>query len=75
MQKIETALVLIALATLWPYIVGFKPWWYQAWMVVVLGLMAWVAVRRLGRIRAAADEAKKIREEQEKGRRPPFIQQ
>ncbi len=75
MRKIETALVLIALATLWPFILGFHPLWYRGWMVAVLGLMVWVAVRRLGRIRAAADEAKRIRDEQERRGRPPFLGQ
>ena len=73
MQKIETALILVALGSLWPLIVGYNSWWYRGWLVVVLGLMVWVAARRLGRIRAASDEAKRVRDEMEKGRRPPFL--
>ena len=73
MQKIETALILVALGSLWPLILGYGAWWYRGWLVVVLGVMVWVAARRLARIRAASDEAKRIRDETEKGRRPPFL--
>ncbi len=73
MQKVEAALIIIALVSLWPYIVGYRPLWYQVWLGVVLGLMLWVAMRRLSRVRAASDEAKRKRDEMERGGRRPSL--
>lgn len=70
---LESALIIVALVSLWPLVAGYDTFWYRAWLVVVLGLMVWVATRRLRRIRAASDEAKRIRNELEKGRRPPKL--
>lgn len=80
---IESALVVIALVSLWPLLWRYyRPEWewdrvwlalYRVWLVLMLGAMAWVASRRMARIRAAADEAKRIRDEMERGGRPPFL--
>ena len=73
MQKLETALVIVALVSLWPLIVGYSPLWYQVCLGIVLGLMLWVAMRRLSRVRAASEEAKRKRDEMERGGRPPTL--
>ena len=57
MQIIESILILLALASLWPYIIGYREPWYMGWMLAMLGVMVWVATRRLARIRSAAAEA------------------
>ena len=58
MQIIESILILVALASLWPYIIGYREPWYTGWMIAMLGVMVWVARRRVGRIRSAAAEAR-----------------
>jgi hypothetical protein len=73
MQLLEPALIIIALVSLWPMLRDYKPMWYRVWLVLVLGAMIWVAQRRLARTRAAADEAKRIRDEMAKGGRPPYL--
>lgn len=73
MQRLETGLIIIALVSLWPLLVGYSPLWYQVWLGVVLGLMLWVAVRRLSRVGAASDEAKRKRDEMERGGRRPSL--
>jgi hypothetical protein len=54
--------------------VGFHHYLYSLWLCVMLGAMAWVAVRRLKRVRAAAEEAKRKRDEAEQSGRPPWMQ-
>lgn len=73
MDKLESALILVALVSLWPLLTGYGAFWYRLWLVVVLGLMAWVARRRILRVRAAVDEQKRKRDEAQKNRRPPFL--
>lgn len=59
----ESALILLALASLWPLLAGYRPFWYNFWLLLMLAAMGWVAARRLRRIRAAAEEAKRKRDE------------
>jgi hypothetical protein len=73
LEKLESVLILAALVSLWPLLTDYRAPWYRGWLIVVLALMVWVAVRRLGRTRAAAEEAKRKRDEMEKMRRPPFL--
>ena len=76
---LESVLIVIALVSLWPLIwpgpmfVDPKGLWYRVWLVLMLGAMAWVASRRLARVRAAADEAKRLRDEMERTGRPPLL--
>ena len=74
-EKIEAILILVALVSLWPILLNYHATWYRVWLFVVLGFMVWMTIRRLGRIRAAADEAKRKRDEMERGRRPPLLKQ
>ncbi len=70
---VESVLILIALVSLWPMMWDYKPMWYRVWLVVMLLAMGWVAQRRLARVRAASDEAKRMRDEMERGGRPPVL--
>ena len=72
-EVLESALIILALASLWPVVLGYRAVWYELWLVVVVGAMAWVAVRRVRRIRAAAEEAKRKRDEAERSGRPPRL--
>jgi hypothetical protein len=72
-EIVEGAMILVALASLWGTVIGYHEWWYRGWLVVVLGLMVWVTLRRMARVRAAADEAKRKREQMERGGRPPLL--
>jgi len=72
-EIIESALIVVALLSLWPVILGHRSLLYSLWLISMLGAMVWLAVRRLRRIRAAADEAKRIRDETEKPQRPPSL--
>ena len=74
MEILESALIVLALASLWPLLVGFHHYLYSLWLCVMLGAMAWVAVRCLKRVRAAAEEAKRKRDEAEQSGRPPWMQ-
>ena len=71
MELVESLLVLVALFSLLPLLFGFNPQWYKVWLAVVLALMAWVAVRQLRRMGQAAEEAKRKRDQSERGSRPP----
>jgi len=79
---VESALIVIALVSLWPLLWRYYSEWewarvwlmlYRVWLVLMLGVMVWVASRRRARIRAGADHAKRMRNEMEKGGRPPFL--
>ena len=70
----ESALIIVALASLWPLLLGFRHPVYSLWLCVMLGAMAWVAVRRLKRVRGAAEEAKRKRDDAERSGRPPWMQ-
>jgi len=73
LEKLETVLIVVALVSLWPLLIRYQDRapWYRGWLIVVLAMMVWVAVRRLGRTRAAAEEAKRKRDEMERTHRPP----
>ena len=71
MELVESFLILVALFSLLPLLFGFNPQWYKVWLAVVLALMAWVAVRQLRRMGQAAEEAKRKRDQSERGSRPP----
>ena len=63
-------MIVVALVSLWPVLLGYRALWYSFWLILMLSVMAWVAVRRLRRIRSAAEEAKRKREEAERSGRP-----
>ena len=73
LERLETVLILVALVSLWPLLLEYGALWYRLWLVVMLGAMVWVAARRIGRTREAAEEAKRKRDEMEKGGRPPVL--
>jgi hypothetical protein len=73
LESIETVLIVVALVSLWPLLFGFNAAWYWVWLTAVLAAMVWVTVRRLRRIREAAEEAKRKRDEMAKSGRPPFL--
>ncbi len=70
---VESILIVVALVSLWPLLLPERPTWYRFWLLFVLAAMAWVAFRRLKRIRAAADDAKRRRDEAERSHRPPSL--
>ena len=72
-EVLESALIILALASLWPVALGYRAVWYVVWLMVVLAAMGWLAVRRVRRIRAAAEEAKRKRDEAERSGRPPWL--
>jgi hypothetical protein len=72
-EIIESALIVVALVSLWPMLAGHRSVSYSVWLLICLALMGWVAVRRLRRIREAAEEAKRRRDEAERSGRPPFL--
>jgi fatty acid desaturase len=73
LESIETVLIVVALVSLWPLLFRFNAAWYWVWLTAVLAAMVWVTVRRLRRIREAAEEAKRKRDEMAKSGRPPFL--
>ena len=76
MRRIEIAesvLIVLALASLWLFVIEQRSLWHNLVWLLMLAAMAWVAVRRLRRIRAATDEAKRIRDEAERGGPPPSL--
>jgi fatty acid desaturase len=74
---IETIIILVALLSMWPLIIGYEwaasPWYKFGYLAVVLIGMIWVTVRRMTRVRAAADEAKRKRDESARTGRPPWV--
>jgi len=72
-EILESVLIGIALASLWPVVLGYRALWYWFWLLVILGTMGWVARRRLRRIRTAADEAKRKRDEAKRSGTPPWL--
>ena len=71
MHLLESVLILVALASLWPLLLGHDSAWYRLWLLGVLAMMVWVAQRRLRRVRAAAAAAKRKREEARGPAGPP----
>lgn len=76
-RTIETVVILVALASLWPLILGYEwsgsPWYKFGYLALLLVALLWVTSRRLRRIRQAASQARQRREETQKGRRPPWL--
>jgi hypothetical protein len=72
-EIIESVLIVVALVSLWPLLAKYRSPGYSIWLLIVLAIMAWVAVRRLRRIRQAIDEAKRTRDEAERSGRPPSL--
>jgi ABC-type transport system involved in Fe-S cluster assembly fused permease/ATPase subunit len=74
---IETIVIMAALVSLWPLILGYEwagaGWYRSGALVVVLLALVWVTARRLSRIRSAAEEAKRKRDEAERSGRPPWL--
>ncbi len=50
-EKLEWVLIFLAMASLWPRILGYRELWYQLSLLGVLAVMVWVARRRLARVR------------------------
>ena len=73
MEITESVLIVLALASLWLFALPQRALWHNFVWLVTLAAMIWIAVRRLRRISAATDEAKRIRDEAERGGRPPSI--
>lgn len=71
LHLLESVLIVVALASLWPLLLGHHSTWYRLWLLAVLGMMVWVAQRRLRRVRAAAAEAKRRRDETRGPAGPP----
>ena len=53
---------MLAVFSLWPWIAGYRTWPYRIALLVVLGLMGWVARNRLARTRKAADASARDRD-------------
>ena len=70
MELLESLHILVAVFSLLPLLVGYKPLWYQIGLVGVLGAMIWVAARRLRRTREAAEEARRKRDREGGGAGP-----
>ena len=74
---VETIIILVALVSLWPLVIGYEwagaAWYKFGWLLLVLAAMAWVTTRRMSRIRSAAEEAKRKRDEAARGGRPPCL--
>jgi membrane protein implicated in regulation of membrane protease activity len=49
----EGAVLVIGIASLWPWILGYREPWYTGVLVAVLVLLALLAVRRFRRIQRA----------------------
>jgi membrane protein implicated in regulation of membrane protease activity len=69
----ESVLIVIALLSLWPVVLGYRGLWYDIWLLAALGLMAWVAARRIRRVREAAKESQRKRDEAQRSGRPPWL--
>jgi hypothetical protein len=51
LELLEWIVIIIALVSLWPVVIGYSPIWYKLYLVVVLGALIWVTRNRLHRIR------------------------
>ena len=56
MKKVENIIIYLALFSLWPWILGFRPWWYHLCLAAMLAILVWVTTRRVIRIRDVAKE-------------------
>ena len=59
LEKVETALIFVALLSLWPWITGHRPSWYGWVLVGVLLIMLAVAVRRILALRREVEQRSK----------------
>ena len=57
-ETVEWVLIFIAIASLWPWLLGYRSAWYQGWLIIVLALMALVAANRLRRIGQGGEHKK-----------------
>ena len=70
---IEWIIILLALVSLWPVIIGDQPGWYYGILVAVLLALIWVTRNRVLRTQKAAQEAREKHDEATKHlRRPPL---
>lgn len=52
-QVVEWVLIFLAIASLWPWILGYRGGWlYPVWAAALVA-MIWVLVRRVNRVRGA----------------------
>jgi hypothetical protein len=50
-EIIEWVLIILATASLWPWLFGYRATWYWLVLIAALIAMVWVAVRRIARVR------------------------
>ena len=67
-EWIEWAAMLAALASLWPWLFGYRPGWYRALLLAALVAMVVVAVRRIRRARGAWRQADRHRVDGPRGK-------
>jgi hypothetical protein len=53
---LEAGTILLGIASLWPWILGYREFWYRGVLVGVLILLAALAVVRVRRFRRAVEE-------------------
>ena len=51
----ETAVIVLGIVALWPWIMGYRDWSYTAFAVGVLVLLVVVAWRRVARVKRALE--------------------
>ena len=52
----EGFVIVLGLASFWPWVYGYRGAWYQCGLVVVLVLLLVVAIARFRRVKRAFDE-------------------
>ena len=52
-ELLEWVAILVAVVSLWPALLGFRPLWYYAWLLVVMAAMVKILLNRAARIRRA----------------------
>jgi len=50
-EIIEWVLIILAMASLWPWLFGYRAAWYWLVLIAALIAMVWIAVRRIARVR------------------------
>jgi hypothetical protein len=50
-EIIEWVLIILATASLWPWLFGYRATWYWLVLIAAFIAMVWVAVRRIARVR------------------------
>ena len=56
----ENGLIGLGILSFWPWILGYRPVWYQVALVVVLALLAVLAVVRFKRVQRAMANQKEL---------------